>query len=308
MHKKMFMNTGIGHSSLLFTTSNSLLISMFEHNWNTDESSIKFPAGETLYLSDNEMTTEFTKLGKRAWVMPTATDYTKVKIAVRGTYSDAFIQNTLFAHGSMFKVTTSGFSKGILLLGASGSGKTTLLSALNNDNEKFFELLNDDWGPIQLDDKMMLSSGERNIHIKLESLFRLNRTFNVENAINIDYNCETPRAIVGKKFIFPNCIDTHIQIDLIILLTRNFNEKSGAYKLSPTEALKKLEKGYYSKYYNKNEAFCNGSLYLPNEVIRQKHRHLYKRLFTSSKIVQINNTSSQELFIKTFYDVMEAKQ
>lgn len=279
-------------------TEDERLLKMVSLNWGADDSSALKELN--LYIdSEGRSAYSIERLQGDSWLCKGVYHYSSLKVAIRGILSDAEIQDTIFIHGCSFELQMGNNRRGVALIGASGAGKTTLVSGLVNEEGMNFGIVNDDWGAMNISEKIAVSTEENYLHMKLKSAESIQPCFTKESMIMLEEYRDGMRGFTAPDKVYPYRI-THTKIFFWIILIRDIKEQHYYKKIGIDEAIDIIINGSFSPFYNRKERFMNGALILDSEEKIEYHKQILHCALENTKLILINNTGSEEELIGDF--------
>ncbi len=230
--------------------------------------------------------------------------YRLAKVCVRGICSAVSGDDIVFVHGCALSAGRGGGRRGVIITGSSGAGKTTLVAGLLRRPEYQVAVLNDDWGAVSLSRGDLVSTGERMLHMKMDSVLALCPGFFV-NAPAGSYSSDlsdqdrAARMLVSPESVYGTAWDSSgTVVEHVAVIVRE-----PADWLPPAregEAVKALESAEDTGLLHHHEAFFNGSLILTTEEYRLREEQRYRQLLERVTVSWINNNSTPEALVDNF--------
>ena len=227
--------------------------------------------------------------------------YANLKITVRGLCSQLAVPDVLWMHGCSLAIDMGAGDEGLMLLGRSGGGKTTITATLRQMlGKNKVRVINDDWGAVSMSDGRCMYTGENALHMKYISVNAHDPTicpspssFPSEH-FSADPTDPLPRMLIKRSRVFgPEGIADSCQLAAIVLLRRAAGIRPGIGSLD-NDAVRTIEEGEYSEYYDSTEQFFNGSLFTAEARDLARHRSLYGDLLNLIKVVELGNVELPE--------------
>lgn len=301
-----------GQIVLAFVSDNAMLSRMFAANW--------APAGAgqepdaTLYALTRAACgygLDRRWDGARWWSRDQKTmavfgfgSYRLAKVCVRGICSAVSGDDILFMHGCALSVGAGPGRRGVVITGSSGAGKTTLVAGLLRHLEYPVAVLNDDWGAISLSRGALVSTGERMLHMKKDSVLALCPGF-FTSAPAGSYSADLseqdrsarmlvcPESVYGAAWSGSAAAVEHVAVVV----------REPAGWLPPGregEVATALESEGGAGIVRHHEAFFNGSLILTTEQDKLREGRRYRQLFDRTTVSWINNCGTPDALVSNF--------
>lgn len=230
--------------------------------------------------------------------------YRLAKVCVRGICSAVSADDILFMHGCALSVGTGTGRHGVVITGSSGAGKTTLVAGLLGHPEYSVAVLNDDWGAVSLSRGDLVSTGERMLHMKLDSVLALCPGFFASApagsySADLSERDKAARMLVAPESVYGTAWSTSATVvEHVAVVVRE-----PADWLPPGregEAVKAIESGEDAGLIRHHEAFFNGSLILTTEEYKFREEKRYRQLLDRAAVSWINNNSTPEALVSGF--------
>lgn len=300
---------------LSLRTDSEHLAKFFAANWPTDTSSGKPDAIITALKEGAAFYGLSPELDESRWFSPTTGQvrmfgnefYGNIKITVRGLCSEVTPPEQVFLHGCSLAID----GRGVVLSGASGAGKTILTAALRQMLGPRAQIVNDDWGPCSLVDGNLQFTGEPYLHMKYPSVRALAPHLEVSPAshpsenFHGDTNDPRARLLIAPHQVFGHSgLQNKARLRLFIVVTRDLTAPPGVRYLSQRD-VKLLERGTYSRFYNRTEWFLNGSLFVIDENRQERERDRHRILLGNFPCIMVNNIVAPEKTAKLILTELE---
>ncbi|MBK8467582.1 MAG: hypothetical protein IPL32_17335 [Chloracidobacterium sp.] len=285
-------------------TDSSHLASFFSANWANDVSTeqpnariMALKRSASFYGMDKELDQSrwFCPTSKQVWMFGTEY-YGNLKITVRGLCSELAPDEEMFLHGCSLSV----FNRGVVLAGMSGAGKTTVTSALIDKLGKDVKIINDDWGALSLDSGLLQFTREGALHMKYPSVQRITPNLPIgpdtHPSENFHGDRHDPRArlLISPKEVYgEDNLYGEKTMKLFVVVLRTLSEKASIRTLEP-EDISVVEDGQYSSFYQRNERYLNGSLFLFDNIRMERIRRQHITLLTRYKCIMLNNSAEPQ--------------
>ena len=230
--------------------------------------------------------------------------YRLAKVCVRGICSAVSADDILFMHGCALSVGMGNGRRGVVITGSSGAGKTTLVAGLLGHPEYSVAVLNDDWGAVSLSRGDSVSTGERMLHMKLDSVLALCPGFFTSApagsySADLSERDRAARMLVSPESVYGTAWSTSATaVDHVAVVVRE-----PADWLPPGregEAVKAIGSGEDAGLVHHHEAFFNGSLILTTEDYKLREEKRYRQLLERAAVSWINNNSTPEALVSGF--------
>jgi len=230
--------------------------------------------------------------------------YRLAKVCVRGICSAVSGDDVLFMHGCALSVGAGTGRHGVVITGSSGAGKTTLVAELLRHREYPVAVLNDDWGAVSLSRGDLVSTGERMLHMKKDSVLALCPGFFTSAAAgsystDLSEHNRSARMLVSPRSVYGTAWSgSAMAVEHVAVVVRE-----PADWLPPGregEAVTALESEGDAGLVHHHEAFFNGSLILATEQDKLREERRYRQLFDRTTVSWINNCSTPEALISNF--------
>ncbi len=295
---------------LQLDTDSSHLLSFFTLNWPTSTAS---PGARILALRDAPeaygMPAElagsrwYCSQSRQVWMFGNEY-YGNVKITVRGLCSEMASDDEMYVHGCSLAVQ----NRGLVLSGMSGSGKTTLTAALRRVAGDV-RVVNDDWGPLSLSTGQLVFTGEPHLHMKYPSVRALAPTLELgpERYPSEDYSGDnldpkarmliSPLEVFGARMLAPKAV---LQLFVVVRRPAVTNQVPS---ISPTE-LSTIQQGQHSAFYDREEHYMNGSLFLVDQPAFDRYRSIHEVLLDRFRVITIDNTGTPERAAELILDAL----
>jgi CobW/HypB/UreG, nucleotide-binding domain len=235
--------------------------------------------------------------------------YRLVKVCVRGICSAVTGDDLLCLHGCTLSVGAGTDRCGVIIMGGSGAGKTTLAAGLLRHPEYRVAVLNDDWGAVSLDSGVSVSTGERMLHMKSDSVEALCPGFFASAPAgsylrDLSEPDRAARILVPPDSVYRAAWSTTATIvDHVAVIVR---EPAGwSPPAREGQAVIALENEGGAGSVHHHEAFFNGSLILATEVDRLREERRYQRLLGRTTVSWINNCTTPETLVANFISAVK---
>jgi hypothetical protein len=301
-----------GQIVLAFVSDSALLSRMFAANW--------APAGAgrepdaTLYALARPASgygLDRRWDGARWWsgeqkmmVVLGCSSYRLAKVCVRGICSAVSGDDLVFVHGCALTVGTGPGRHGVVITGSSGAGKTTLVAGLLRHPEYPVAVLNDDWGAVSLSRGDLVSTGERMLHMKTDSVLALCPGFFTtapagSYARDLSEQDRAARMLVEPESVYGTAWGTSgTVVEHVAVVVRE-----PADWLPPGregEPVNALGGWGDAGLIHHHEAFFNGSLILTTDEYKMREEQRYRQLLNRAALSWINNNSTPEALVNDF--------
>ena len=230
--------------------------------------------------------------------------YRLAKVCVRGICSAVTEEDVLFVHGCALSVGTGTGRHGVLITGSSGAGKTTLVAGLLQRPEYPVAVLNDDWGAVSLSYGDLVGTGERMLHMKMDSVLALCPGFFTSAPAgsyvsDLSEQDRAARMLVSPESVYETAWGTSgTVVKHVAVVVR---EPAGW--LPPGregEAVRALGGWEDAGLIHHHEAFFNGSLILTTDEYKLREEQRYRQLLDRVVLSWINNNSTPEALVNDF--------
>ncbi len=301
-----------GRVVLAFVSDSALLSRMFAANWAQAEAGQEPDA--TLYALAGPACgygLDWRWDGARWWSRDHKTmvvfgfgSYRLAKVCVRGICSAVSGDDIVFVHGCALSVGARTGRRGALITGSSGAGKTTLVAGLLRHPECSVAVLNDDWGALSLDSGVLVSTGERMLHMKTGSVLALCPGFLAtapagSYSSDLSEHDQTARMLVPPESVYGTAWSTAATVaEHVAVVVRE-----PADWLPPgreNETVRALDSEGDACLIHHHEAFFNGSLILTTEKDKSREERRYTQLLNRTTVSWINNCSTPEALVSNF--------
>jgi GTPase SAR1 family protein len=238
--------------------------------------------------------------------------YRLAKVCVRGICSAVSGDDILFVHGCALSVGTGTDRRGVVITGSSGAGKTTLVAGLLRHLEHSVAVLNDDWGAISLSNRDSVSTGERMLHMKTDSVLALRPGFFTsapEGSYlrDLSERHRAARMLVSPESVYGTAWSTSAMVvDHVAVVVREPADWVPPGREG--EAVRALESEGEAGLIHHHEAFFNGSLILTAEYDKLREERHYKRLLGNAKVSWINNCRTPDAMVASFIAAVMKKR
>jgi len=301
-----------GRVVLAFVSDSALLSGMFAANWAQARPGREPDA--TLYalarpacgygLDRRWDAARWWSRDRQTMVVFGFSSYRLAKVCVRGICSAVSGDDILFVHGCALSVGTRAGRQGVLITGSSGAGKTTLVAGLLRHPECSVAVLNDDWGALSLDSGVLVSTGERLLHMKTASVLALCPGFfataqagSYSNDLSEQDDSArmlvTPESVYGTAWNSSATVVEHVAVVV----------REPADWLPPgreNDTVRALESEGGACLIHHHEAFFNGSLILATEKDKLREERRYRQLLNRTTVSWINNCSTPGALVSNF--------
>jgi hypothetical protein len=192
----------------------------------------------------------------------------------------------------------------VLITGSSGAGKTTLVAGLLRHPECSVAVLNDDWGALSHHSGVLVSTGERMLHMKTCSVLALCPGFFAtapagSYSSDLSEHDQNARMLVPPESVYGTAWSTATTVvEHVAVVVR---EPAGW--LPPgreNETIRALESAGDTRLIHHHEAFFNGSLILTTEKDKLREERRYTQLLNRTTVSWINNCSTPEALVSNF--------
>ncbi len=301
-----------GRVVLAFVSDSAVLSRMFAANWAQAEAGQEPDA--TLYaLAGSACGYGLDRRwdGARWWSRDHKTmvvfgfgSYRLAKVCVRGLCSAVSGDDIVFVHGCALSVGARTGRRGVLITGSSGAGKTTLVAGLLRHPGYSVAVLNDDWGALSLDSGVLVSTGERMLHMKTGSVLALCPGFFAaapagSYSSDLSEHDQNARMLVPPESVYGTAWSTAATVaEHVAVVVRE-----PADWLPPgreNETVRALESKGDACLIHHHEAFFNGSLILTTEKDKLREERRYTQLLKRTTVSWINNCSTPEALVSNF--------
>jgi hypothetical protein len=230
--------------------------------------------------------------------------YRLAKVCVRGICSAVSGDDILFMHGCALSVGAGTDRRGVVITGSSGAGKTTLVAGLLRHPEYPVAVLNDDWGAVSLSRGDLVSTGERMLHMKKDSVLALSPGFftsapSGSYSVDLSEQNRSARMLVSPESVYGTAWSSSTTaVEHVAVVVRE-----PADWLPPAregEAVTVLESEGDAGLAHHHEAFFNGSLILTTEQDKLREERRYRQLLDRTTVSWINNCSTPEALASNF--------
>jgi hypothetical protein len=230
--------------------------------------------------------------------------YRLAKVCVRGLCSAVSGDDIVFVHGCALSVGARTGRRGVLITGSSGAGKTTLVAGLLRHPECSVVVLNDDWGALSVDSGVLVSTGERMLHMKTGSVLALSPGFFATTpagsySSDLSEHDQNARMLVPPESVYGTAWSTAATVaEHVVVVVRE-----PADWLPPgreNETVRALESEGDACLPHHHEAFFNGSLILTTEKDKLREERRYTQLLNRTTVSWINNCSTPEALVSNF--------
>lgn len=240
---------------------------------------------------------------RQLWTFGTES-YTILKISTRAACSLVPRDDLVFVHGCTLSLETPSGDTGILIMGGSGAGKTTLVSSVRQlYRTSAVRVVNDDWGSVDLDSTLAVSTGESLLHMKQASIrafcagyFAQGDPLGQLNGTAGTRLLADPRKVFGVDGLADS-----VHVDRLVLIIRRPDLPIGVLPTAVTVEL--LESGEYSAYYGSTEPYFNGSLTLVQASAAEREARRYARLIKLTHGTVVNNSGSIDDLLGAFREL-----
>ena len=238
--------------------------------------------------------------------------YRLAKVCVRGICSAVSGDDVLFVHGCALSVGTGADRRGVVITGSSGAGKTTLVAGLLRHREYSVAVLNDDWGAISLSSGDSVSTGERMLHMKTDSVLALRPGFFTSAPAgsylrDLSERHRAARMLVSPESVYGTAWSTSAMVvEHVAVVVRE-----PADWLPPGregETVRALENEGEAGLIHHHEAFFNGSLILTAENDKLREERHYRRLLGHTPVSWINNCRTPDAMVASFISAVMKKR
>jgi hypothetical protein len=316
LHLRVSIPTASADRIIIELNTDSLhLAEFFSKNWLQD-TTISEPSAKILALKEDAQFYGFSDdfnhsrwycpSSKQVWMFGTEF-YGNLKITVRGLCSELAPFEEMFLHGCSLSI--DGY--GLVLSGISGAGKTTITAALRSTLGSSVKIINDDWGSFSLNNGTLRSTEEPYLHMKYPSVNRLAPALPINPTLyfseNFSGEVENPRArlLIQPSEVFGvQNIQRETSLKLFVMVVRNTTEPVSYRRFYPQE-MSILEGGQYSGFYKRTEWFLNGSLFLVDEIRRERTRKQHHTLLTHFPCIIINNSGDANECANLIHTVLQ---
>ena len=238
--------------------------------------------------------------------------YRLAKVCVRGICSAVSGDDILFVHGCALSVGTGNDRRGVVITGGSGAGKTTLVAGLLRHLEHSVAVLNDDWGAISLSSGDSVSTGERMLHMKTDSVLALRPGFFASAPAgsylrDLSERHRAARMLVSPESVYGTAWSTSAMIvEHVAVVVREPADWVPPGREG--DAVRALENEGEAGLIHHHEAFFNGSLILTAENDKLREERHYRRLLDNAKVSWINNCRTPDAMVASFVAAVMKKR
>jgi hypothetical protein len=229
--------------------------------------------------------------------------YRLAKVCVRGICSAVSADDMVFMHGCALSIGAGTDRRGVVITGSSGAGKTALVAGLLRHPGYPVTVLNDDWGAVSLARRDSVSTRERMLHMKTDSVLALRPGFFASAPAESYWpdlsERDRARMLVSPESVYgPAWSTASTMVHHVAVVVRE-----PADWLPPGrqgESLSALESDGNAGPSHHHEAFFNGSLILTTERDKSREEQRYRQLLEHTTVSWINNCSTPEALVGNF--------